>query len=66
VDKYWAKLSAGGSEGQCCRLKDNFGLSWQIAPARLPELIKHPKAFKVMLQMRKPDLPQLEKAAIEE
>lgn len=65
VDEYWSKLSAGGSEGQCCWLKDKFGLSWQIVPARLPQLIKHPKAFQAMLQMRKPDLAELEKAASE-
>lgn len=66
VDEYWSKLSAGGSEGQCCWLKDKFGLSWQIVPARLPDLIKKPKAFQAMLQMRKPDLAQLEKAAGED
>jgi predicted 3-demethylubiquinone-9 3-methyltransferase (glyoxalase superfamily) len=66
VDEYWSKLSAGGTESQCGWLKDKFGLSWQIVPARLPELIKHPKAFKAMLQMRKLDLAQLEKAASEE
>lgn len=66
VDEYWSKLSAGGSEGQCCWLKDKFGLSWQIVPARLPDLIKKPKAFQAMLQMRKPDLAQLEKAASED
>jgi predicted 3-demethylubiquinone-9 3-methyltransferase (glyoxalase superfamily) len=66
VDEYWSKLSAGGSEGQCCWLKDKFGLSWQIVPARLPQLIKHPKAFQAMLQMRKPDLAELERAASEE
>src|ERR1700751_1030273 len=56
VDQYWSKLSAEGSEGQCCWLKDKFGLSWQIVPSRLPQLIKQPKAFQAMLQMRKPDL----------
>jgi predicted 3-demethylubiquinone-9 3-methyltransferase (glyoxalase superfamily) len=66
VDEYWSKLSAGGSESQCGWLKDKFGLSWQIVPARLPELIKHPKAFNAMLQMRKLDLARLEKAAREE
>lgn len=66
VDEYWSKLSAGGSEGQCCWLKDKFGLSWQIVPARLPQLIKHPKAFKAMLQMQKPDIAALERAASEE
>lgn len=62
VDEYWSKLSAGGSEIQCCWLKDKFGLSWQIVPARLPELIKNPKAMKAMLQMTKPDIAELERA----
>ena len=66
VDEYWSKLSAGGSEGQCCWLKDKFGVSWQIVPRQLPQLIKRPKAFKAMLQMRKPDIAQLEKAAAED
>jgi predicted 3-demethylubiquinone-9 3-methyltransferase (glyoxalase superfamily) len=66
VDEYWSKLSAGGSEGQCCWLKDKFGLSWQIVPSRLPELIKRPKAFQAMLRMRKPDIAELERAAREE
>jgi predicted 3-demethylubiquinone-9 3-methyltransferase (glyoxalase superfamily) len=65
IDDYWSKLSAGGSEGQCCWLKDKFGLSWQIVPSGLSELIKHPKAFQAMLQMRKPDIAELEKAASE-
>ncbi len=63
VDEYWSKLSAGGSEGQCGWLKDKFGLSWQIVPVRLPELIKHPKAMLAMLQMRKLDVAELERAA---
>lgn len=66
VDEYWSKLSAGGSEGQCCWLKDKFGLSWQIVPAQLPQLIKRPKAFQAMLQMRKPNIAELEKAASQE
>lgn len=66
VDEYWSKLSAGGSEGQCCWLKDKFGLSWQIVPAQLPQLIKHRKAFQAMLQMTKPNIAELEKAASEE
>ena len=63
VDGYWSRLSAGGSESQCGWLKDKFGLSWQIVPARMPELIRHPKAFEAMLKMRKLDIAQLEKAA---
>jgi len=63
VDEYWAKLSAGGSEGQCGWLKDKFGLSWQIVPSRLPELLKHPKAMQAMMGMKKLDLAELERAA---
>ncbi len=63
VDEYWAKLSAGGSEGQCGWLKDKFGLSWQIVPARLPELIKQPKAMQAMLRMKKLEIAELERAA---
>ena len=63
VDSYWSKLSAGGSEGQCGWLKDKFGLSWQIVPARLPDLIRHPKAMQAMMQMKKLDIAELEGAA---
>jgi predicted 3-demethylubiquinone-9 3-methyltransferase (glyoxalase superfamily) len=63
VDDYWAKLSAGGSESVCGWLKDKFGLSWQIVPARLPSLIKHPKAMQAMLKMKKLDIAELERAA---
>ena len=63
VDDYWSKLTAGGSEGQCGWLKDKFGLSWQIVPARFPDLIKHPKAMQAMLKMKKLDIAELERAA---
>jgi predicted 3-demethylubiquinone-9 3-methyltransferase (glyoxalase superfamily) len=63
VDEYWSKLSEGGRESQCGWLKDRFGLSWQIVPARLPELIKHPNAMKAMMQMKKLDIAELERAA---
>jgi predicted 3-demethylubiquinone-9 3-methyltransferase (glyoxalase superfamily) len=63
VDDYWAKLTAGGSEIACGWLKDKFGLSWQIVPARLPELIQNPKAMRAMMQMKKIDLAELERAA---
>jgi len=65
VDHYWAKLSAGGSEGRCGWLKDKFGMSWQIVPGQLPELIKHPKAMQAMLGMKKLDIAELERAAKE-
>jgi predicted 3-demethylubiquinone-9 3-methyltransferase (glyoxalase superfamily) len=63
VDEYWSKLSAGGSESQCGWLKDKFGLSWQIVPAQLPDLIRHPKAMQAMMQMKKLDIAELERAA---
>jgi predicted 3-demethylubiquinone-9 3-methyltransferase (glyoxalase superfamily) len=63
VDRYWSKLSEGGSEGQCGWLKDKFGLSWQIVPSQLPELIRHPKALEAMLGMKKLDLAELKRAA---
>jgi predicted 3-demethylubiquinone-9 3-methyltransferase (glyoxalase superfamily) len=62
VDEYWAKLSAGGSEGQCGWLKDRFGLSWQIVPAVLPDLLKKPGAMQAMLKMKKLDIAELERA----
>ncbi len=65
VDFYWTNLSTGGSESQCGWLKDKFGLSWQIVPARLPELVRHPKAMQAMMKMRKLDIAELERAARE-
>jgi predicted 3-demethylubiquinone-9 3-methyltransferase (glyoxalase superfamily) len=63
VDDYWSKLSAGGTEVQCGWLKDKFGLSWQVVPAQLPELVKHPKAMQAMMGMKKLDIAELERAA---
>jgi predicted 3-demethylubiquinone-9 3-methyltransferase (glyoxalase superfamily) len=63
VDHYWSKLSAGGSEIQCGWLKDKFGVAWQIVPARLPDLIRNPKAMQAMMQMKKLDIAELERAA---
>jgi predicted 3-demethylubiquinone-9 3-methyltransferase (glyoxalase superfamily) len=69
VDYYWNKLTAdGGSESQCAWLKDKFGVSWQIVPTRLIELLGDPnpaKAQKVMmamLQMKKIIIADLEDA----
>ena len=62
VDYYWSKLLAGGKESQCGWLKDKFGLSWQIVPAQLPELLKHPKAMQAMMKMKKLDIAELKKA----
>jgi predicted 3-demethylubiquinone-9 3-methyltransferase (glyoxalase superfamily) len=70
VDGYWAALTAdGGEEGPCGWLKDRFGLSWQVVPKRLLELISDPddaaaqRAVAAMLQMRKLDIAALEDAA---
>lgn len=64
IDYYWSKLTAdGGSESQCGWLKDKFGLSWQIVPARLPELLGHPKAFEALMKMKKLDIAELERAS---
>lgn len=65
VDYYWSRLTAGGKEIQCGWLVDKFGLSWQVVPARLPELIKQPKAMQAMLKMKKLDIAELERAARE-
>jgi predicted 3-demethylubiquinone-9 3-methyltransferase (glyoxalase superfamily) len=63
IDHYWSKLTAGGRESQCGWLKDKFGLSWQIVPGRLPDLIRHPKAMQAMLKMKKLNIVELERAA---
>jgi len=68
VDHYWTKLTAGGSEEPCGWLKDKFGLSWQIIPNALGELIGHPdrekagRALQAMLQMTKIDIAALQAA----
>jgi predicted 3-demethylubiquinone-9 3-methyltransferase (glyoxalase superfamily) len=69
VDEYWSKLSEDGEEGPCGWLKDKFGLSWQIIPKALPELLGDPdpeKAQRVMaamLNMGKIQIDELERAA---
>ena len=69
VDRYWNELSAGGEEGPCGWLKDKFGLSWQIVPTALLELLSNPdkeKAQRVMaamLEMKKIQIDELERAA---
>jgi predicted 3-demethylubiquinone-9 3-methyltransferase (glyoxalase superfamily) len=68
VDYYWEKLTEGGEESQCGWLKDRFGLSWQIVPAALGELLGSPdraaadRAMQAMLTMRKLDIQQLRDA----
>ena len=68
VDYYWEKLGAGGAPGQCAWLTDKFGVSWQIVPARLIEMVqdkdttKSKRVMEAMLQMRKIDIARLERA----
>jgi predicted 3-demethylubiquinone-9 3-methyltransferase (glyoxalase superfamily) len=69
VDSYWSKLSEGGEEGPCGWLKDRYGLSWQVVPRRLPELLGDPdrekaqRVMQAMLQMKKIEIDELERAA---
>jgi predicted 3-demethylubiquinone-9 3-methyltransferase (glyoxalase superfamily) len=68
VDGFWEKLSEGGSQGQCGWLKDKFGLSWQIVPTILGELMSDPdpekskRVMTAMLQMKKLDINALKRA----
>lgn len=70
VDHFWSAFTAdGGEESQCGWLKDRFGLSWQIIPQRMMELLGDPdpgrsqRAMQAMLRMRKIDLAEIERAA---
>ena len=69
VDRFWSQLTEGGEESQCGWLKDRYGLSWQIVPDRLGELLGDPDparaqaAMQAMLQMSKIDIKVLEDAA---
>ena len=68
VDELWAKLCEGGEESQCGWLKDKYGLSWQIIPKALGEMLqdkdaeKANRAMQAMLQMRKIDIAAMRKA----
>jgi predicted 3-demethylubiquinone-9 3-methyltransferase (glyoxalase superfamily) len=70
IDYYWEKLSEGGDEKaqQCGWLKDRFGVSWQVVPAGLLELLNDPdpaqseRVMKSLLQMKKLDIGQLKAA----
>ena len=67
IDYFWEKLIAdGGQESMCGWLKDKFGLSWQVTPAEIPELLTGPKSDQVMqavMQMKKLDLHAIRRAA---
>ena len=63
IDHYWTKLTEGGNESNCGWLRAKFGISWQIIPAMLPQLMSDPNTagdvMKAFLQMRKFDIAQL-------
>ena len=69
VDRYWSRLSDGGEEGPCGWLKDRFGVSWQVVPTRLYELLSDPdtaraqRAMQAMLQQHKIVIAEVERAA---
>jgi predicted 3-demethylubiquinone-9 3-methyltransferase (glyoxalase superfamily) len=69
VDHFWSKLSEGGEQGPCGWLKDKFGVSWQIVPTALPRLLGDPdreksqRVMAAMLQMKKIEIGELERAA---
>ena len=70
IDTYWnALLADGGEESMCGWLKDRFGISWQVIPVQLPDLLGDPdpgragRAMQAMLQMRKIDLAAMQSAA---
>jgi predicted 3-demethylubiquinone-9 3-methyltransferase (glyoxalase superfamily) len=71
TDHYWNALTDGGQESQCGWLKDRFGVSWQVVPAELMSLLSDPdpgraqRATQAMLQMKKIDIAELERAANE-
>jgi predicted 3-demethylubiquinone-9 3-methyltransferase (glyoxalase superfamily) len=68
VDEFWGKLSEGGEEGPCGWLKDRYGLSWQINPTALGEMLSDPdpqkskRVMEAMLKMKKIDIAGLKKA----
>ena len=69
MDELWEKLSEGGEPGQCGWLKDKFGVSWQVVPTILGELLNDPdpakslRVMKAMLQMTKLDIEGLRRAS---
>jgi predicted 3-demethylubiquinone-9 3-methyltransferase (glyoxalase superfamily) len=68
VDEFWEKLSDGGQEGPCGWLKDRYGLSWQINPTALGEMLSDPdpvkskRVMEAMLRMKKIDIGALKRA----
>lgn len=66
VDKYWDQLSEGGEESQCGWLKDKYGVSWQIVPTALGEMLSDPsrsgRVMEELLKMKKIDIQRLKEA----
>lgn len=68
IDEYWTKLTEGGQEVACGWLTDKFGLSWQVVPQNIVELLQGKdaqgaeRAMQAMMQMKKLDIPTLKKA----
>jgi predicted 3-demethylubiquinone-9 3-methyltransferase (glyoxalase superfamily) len=68
VDYFWHKLSHGGQEGQCGWLKDKFGVSWQVVPQVLPQMLtdadsaKRERAMSALMAMKKFDVATLQRA----
>jgi predicted 3-demethylubiquinone-9 3-methyltransferase (glyoxalase superfamily) len=68
IDYFWSRLTEGGEEGPCGWLKDRFGLSWQVVPKVLPDMLMDPdseksgRVTKAFLKMKKFDIAALERA----
>jgi predicted 3-demethylubiquinone-9 3-methyltransferase (glyoxalase superfamily) len=65
VDYYWSRLTEGGQEVACGWLKDKFGLTWQVVPAQIAELVSNPKSMQAMMTMKKLNIAELERAGQE-
>lgn len=63
IDSYWEKLTAGGKEVACGWLEDKFGVSWQVTPVNIKELINNPGGMRAMMGMVKLDIAKLKEAA---
>ena len=63
IDYYWDRLTDGGGEVACGWLYDKFGLSWQVVPANIAELVGNRKGMEAMMTMKKLDIAALEQAA---
>jgi len=68
IDEFWEKLSKGGEKGQCGWLKDKYGLSWQVVPTGMDEMLqdkdagRRERVMEAVLQMRKFDIKRLKQA----